>query len=151
MKTPAKARRFATQILYQMSPTENASVVLGLDLDRILHDFWSNAGEVVQTDVKDMTEHRVRGVLAEKTKIDTLIEKHSQNWRLVRMSPVDLAILRLGSFELLSAPEVPTGVCIDEAIMLAKRFSTSDAPAFINGILDAMAKELRPTPVENNL
>jgi len=151
VKTPAKARRFATQILYQMSPVEHSNAVVGFDLDRILLDFWSKAGELVKPEIKDLTEHRVRGVLAEKDKLDVLIEKHSQNWRLDRMSPVDLAILRLSSFELLSTPEVPTGVCIDEAIMLAKQFSTSDAPAFINGILDAMAKDLRPLPVESNL
>lgn len=124
---------------------------MGLDLDRILSDFWSNAGELVKPDVKAQTEQRVRGVLAEKGVLDGLIEKHSQNWRLDRMSPVDLAILRLSTFELLSVPEVPTGVCIDEAVMLAKQFSTSDAPGFINGILDAMAKEVRPLPVASNL
>ena len=71
--------------------------------------------------------------------IDELISSSSKNWRLERMSRVDRNILRLGTCELMAFPQVPVRVAINEAVELAKRFGTTDSPAFVNGILDRIA------------
>ena len=73
------------------------------------------------------------------TEIDPLLEQHSYNWRLDRMSRVDRNILRLGSVELVAFPDVPVKVVINEAVELAKRFGTAESSAFVNGVLDRIA------------
>ena len=83
----------------------------------------------------------VEGVDAGGT--DELIESHSRNWSLDRMPQLDLTILRIGTWEL-SQGDVPTAVVIDEAVDLAKRFSTDDSGRFVNGVRSAIAKETRP-------
>ena len=72
--------------------------------------------------------------------IDKKISEVAKNWSLERMTPVDLSILRIGVYELLYRPEIPDPVVIDEAIEIAKRYGTKDSPAFINGLLDKIAK-----------
>ena len=83
---------------------------------------------------------------ARRTAIDELISGSSKNWRLERMSRVDRNILRLGTTELSAFPGVPVRVALNEAVELAKRFGTSDSPAFVNGILDRIATALGRTP-----
>jgi N utilization substance protein B len=73
--------------------------------------------------------------------IDQMIRKHAQNWRLERMSAVDRNILRIAVYEMSYQDDVPSSVAINEAVEIAKRFSTDDSGPFINGILDAMARE----------
>jgi len=75
--------------------------------------------------------------------IDDAIQSASRNWRLDRMSRVDRNILRLATCELRHSPDVPVKVVINEAVELAKRFGTADSPAFVNGILDRIAHQLR--------
>jgi len=81
------------------------------------------------------------GVQGNKEEINKLISRYAENWRLERMSVIDRNILRLAVFELHYQDDVPTSVAINEAVEIAKRFSTDDSGPFINGILDAMAKE----------
>ena len=83
-----------------------------------------------------MAEHAAR--------IDELIDTHASNWSLDRLPDVDRAILRMATFELLWADDVPDVVVIDEAIELAKALSTDDSPAFVNGVLGALSRDLRP-------
>ncbi len=83
----------------------------------------------------------VEGVAAGGT--DDLIERYSRNWSLDRMPQLDLTILRIGTWELCQ-DDVPTAVVIDEAVDLAKRFSTDDSGRFVNGVLAAIAGEVRP-------
>lgn len=85
----------------------------------------------------------LRGVHAERDQVDELIETHSEGWSLLRMPRVDRGILRLGTWELVARPDVPTAVVIDEAVELAKEYSTERSPAFINGVLDAVATKVR--------
>jgi N utilization substance protein B len=75
--------------------------------------------------------------------IDDAIQSASRNWRLDRMSRVDRNILRLATCELRHSPDVPVKVVINEAVELAKRFGTADSPAFVNGILDRIAHQIR--------
>ena len=74
--------------------------------------------------------------------IDRMIESTSDNWSLKRISYLDRAILRLAIGEMLGIPDIPYRVSISEAVELAKEFSTEDSGAFVNGILDAIAKRL---------
>ena len=84
----------------------------------------------------------VRGVHRHREQIDGLIETHSKGWKLSRMPIVDRNVLRLGLFELLHSPEVPTAVAIDEAVELAKELSTADSGRFVNGLLSRASETL---------
>jgi N utilization substance protein B len=90
-----------------------------------------------------LAELLVRGVESERTRIDDLITRHAKGWTLTRMAQVDRTVLRIATFELLSRPEVPVAVVLDEAVELAKRFSTDDSGRFVNGVLAAIAREAR--------
>ena len=81
-----------------------------------------------------------RGTVEHRAEIDPMLEEGSTNWRLVRMSAVDRAILRVAVYELLYEPDVPKVVVVDEAIELAKRFGSEQSPAFVNGVLDGLLK-----------
>jgi N utilization substance protein B len=81
-------------------------------------------------------------VFAARAELDEILTRHATRWELHRLALVDRNILRLGAYEL-RAQAVPFKVAIDEAIMLAHEFSTADSPRFVNGVLDAVAKELR--------
>jgi len=80
------------------------------------------------------------GVQEKKEEINQLISRYAENWRLERMSVIDRNILRLAVFELHYQDDVPVSVAINEAVEIAKRYSTDDSGSFINGILDTMAK-----------
>ncbi len=85
----------------------------------------------------------VQGIREKQQAIDGLIAAHSHNWRLERMSPVDRNILRIAAFEMAHCEDVPARVAINEALEIAKRYSTEDAVPFINGILDGVQGGLR--------
>jgi len=80
------------------------------------------------------------GVLAQKTDLDSAIARVARNWSISRMPVIDRNILRIGAFELLGDDPLPRGIVINEAIELAKRFSTADSGKFINGILDKIGR-----------
>lgn len=86
----------------------------------------------------------VRGVHRNRETIDALIEEHAHGWKLSRMPIVDRNVVRVGLFEVLHNPEVPTAVAIDEAVELAKELSTEDSGRFVNGLL-ARAAEAAPS------
>ncbi|MHB8439772.1 MAG: transcription antitermination factor NusB [Acidimicrobiales bacterium] len=86
----------------------------------------------------------VRGVDGQLARIDELIGRCAENWDLDRMAAVDRAILRMAAYELLDQPDIPVAVVIDEAVVLAGRFSTDESGAFVNGVLSALAREVRP-------
>jgi transcription antitermination protein NusB len=85
----------------------------------------------------------VEGVEDRQAELDDLISTYARGWTIERMPAVDRNILRVALFELLDRPEVPTAVVIDEAVELAKRFSTDDSGRFVNGMLSAIAPKLR--------
>jgi transcription antitermination protein NusB len=85
-------------------------------------------------------------VTARRESIDELLSEHAQGWTIERMPPVDLAVLRVGVWELLWATDVPDPVAIDEAVGIAKELSTDDSPRFVNGVLGrigSIAERLR--------
>jgi N utilization substance protein B len=129
-----KGRETALQILYQMD-------VAAAPAEEAIELFWSNLGE--GREGRDFATELVRGVAAQQPRIDELIRKASTNWRLERMARVDRNILRLGVFELLALPDVPRRVAINEAVELARRYGNEHSAAFVNGLLDKIAGELR--------
>lgn len=134
MGSRRKAREIALQILYQME-------MQGNEPKAVLALFWQR--EEVPAEIRDFATQIVEGTYRNRSEIDQLIEKHSAHWRMTRMAVVDRNILRLGVYELLYLHEVPTSVALNEAIEIAKRFGTENSGAFINGILDHVAQEVR--------
>jgi transcription antitermination protein NusB len=88
----------------------------------------------------------IRGVVDRAPAIDDLIVRHSKEWALDRMPVVDRQLLRLATFELIGRPDVPTAVVLDEAVELAKSYSTENSGRFVNGVLAAIAANVRSSP-----
>ena len=88
----------------------------------------------------------VVGVWDHQPSIDPLIERFAIDWTLDRMPVIDRTVLRMGTYELLHRDDVPTGAILSEAVELAKRYSTEESGRFVNGVLGAIAAEVRPTP-----
>lgn len=133
-----RARGYALQVLYSLDLNEEPSV------DRALATFWESFEHEEEDAASfEFAESLVRNAAAQRAEIDEVIQKASRNWRLERMSRVDRNILRLATYELLSSPDVPVRVAINEAVELAKRFGAQESPAFVNGILDRIAQPLR--------
>ena len=85
-----------------------------------------------------------RGVQSEKGSLDAALESASANWRVARMAPIDRTILRIALYELRHEPGTSVGTIIDEAVELAKRYSTEQSGGFVNGVLAALARRERP-------
>jgi len=128
-----KAREYALQLLFQTDFTQ------GKLNSKDIKEFWSDKKEV--KDVKDFTEDLVRGTLGRLNEIDTIIETVTENWLLKRMSAVDRNILRFAAYEILYRKDIPSAVTINEAIEIAKKYSSTEAAPFLNGVLDRLAKE----------
>ncbi len=127
-----KAREYALQILFQTDFT-------GKKFDgEALREFWSERKE--NTDVRKFTEDLVRGTLDKIEEIDTAIEKVTENWLLKRMAAVDRNILRFAAYEILYRKDIPAAVTINEALEIAKKYSSSESASFLNGVLDRLAK-----------
>lgn len=91
----------------------------------------------------ELTARLVRGVESNLDRLDAAIAARAKGWSLERMPVLDLNVLRIGAFELSERPDVPTAVVLDEAVGLAKRFSTDDSGRFVNGVLAALVHDLR--------
>lgn len=91
----------------------------------------------------ELTTLLVEGVQQHQARLDEAIAAHAKGWTLQRMPAIDRNVLRVGAFELLARPDVPVAVVLDEAVELAKRFSTDDSGRFVNGVLAALVPVLR--------
>lgn len=96
------------------------------------------------------TADLVRGVESSITELDSLIESHSIDWALDRMPVVDITLLRVATYELCHRPDIPTAAVISEAVELAGEYSTDESGRFVNGVLAAIAKEVRDERDEGN-
>lgn len=132
MGTRRTARELALQALYQLELAGEAGL---LQFDAFCTHFQ------LSRKAREYASILFSGVREKMAEIDDRISKQAQNWRLERMSVVDRTILRIAVFELVFRDDVPSNVVINEAVEIAKRFSTDDSAPFINGILDAMARE----------
>ena len=131
-----KSRELALQLLYQLDLQDASSAEPYLD------EFWTR--HPVDGEVRGFVESLVRGTKLHQQKIDEVIAQFAENWELDRMAVVDRNILRGGVFELMWMMEIPPKVAINEALEVAKKFSTRESSRFINGLLDRVHKELRP-------
>jgi transcription antitermination protein NusB len=131
-----KARELALQLLYELDLRRDA------DPGEALEEFWRR--QPAPDEVRSFTETLVRGTKEHQEKIDELITRFAERWDLDRMAVVDRNILRAGIFELLWAAEVPPKVAINEALEVARKFSTEESTRFINGLLDRVRRELCP-------
>ncbi|MEV5279219.1 MULTISPECIES: transcription antitermination factor NusB [unclassified Streptomyces] len=133
-----KARKRAFQILFEADQRgESVQTVLA---DWVRH----SRSDDRQPPVAEYTMQLVEGYAGHVDRIDDLISTYAVGWTLDRMPVVDRNILRLGAYELVWEDETPDAVVIDEAVQLAKEFSTDDSPAFVNGLL-ARFKDLKPS------
>jgi N utilization substance protein B len=93
--------------------------------------------------LRDFANRLVRGTVGRVKEIDAMLTAHAQNWRVERMAVIDRLVLRLAIYELLAEEETPPRVIINEALELARTFSGDEAVGFVNGILDAVRRELK--------
>lgn len=84
--------------------------------------------------------NKYRAIVEKKEEIDTLLNEVTEGWKTTRMNRVDLTILRLATYEVKWDADIPTGVAINEAVELAKKYSSDDGPSFVNGVLAKVAK-----------
>jgi transcription antitermination factor NusB len=131
-----RSRELALQLLYQLDVHGGDDVALELE------EFW--ARNAVDSDVRTFAETLVLGTKKHQTTIDELISRFTEHWSLDRMAVVDRNILRQSVFELLWSVDVPPRVAINEALEVAKKFSTQESSRFINGVLDRIHREVRP-------
>lgn len=124
-----KAREYALQVLYaiDLNPTP---------VDEFFKSFWELNKS--RPEIMDYSMGLVHGTVDKKKEIDSLISKHSSNWKVGRMAVTDRNILRLATYELLEEPGVPAKVIINEAIEIARKFGTTDSATFVNGVLDSI-------------
>jgi N utilization substance protein B len=87
----------------------------------------------------------VVGIERELGRIDDLLDRHASGWELERMPAIDRSILRMACYELIEEPDVPVAVVIDEAVELAKSYSTEDSGRYVNGVLSGVARAVRPS------
>lgn len=134
-----KAREYVLQFLYGVDFTKLDRHINSTELSKKLNFFWKEAGEK-DNEIKKFAVDIIKGTLANIETIDSAIQSAAENWRLERMAPVDRNILRFASYELMYHKDIPPAVTINEAIEIAKIFSTPESPPFINGILDRILK-----------
>ena len=135
-----QSRRAALQVLYAADLTEKSrtdETLRVLDVfERVAENFDLHEG------ARAFADELVRGVDRCRAELDARIAQHARNWRMERMAAVDRNVLRIATFEL-AHTETPDQVVIDEAIELARDFGSDRSPAFVNGVLDAIARDLR--------
>lgn len=129
-----KSRELAMQALFYIDMSQN-------DSNDLLERFCVNFNPSKKA--RPFFLKLVNGVVQEKSEIDSIIEKFSDNWKISRMSCVDRNIMRIAVYELLYCQDIPPKVSINEAIEIGKKFGTEESGAFINGILDSIRMALK--------
>jgi len=127
-----RGREYVLQLLFQFDFTGRRPERKDFD------EFWEERNEDI--DVRKFTENIVNGTLSNIQEIDSELQNVAEHWVLERMAVVDRNILRGAIYELLYRPDIPSTVTINEAIEIAKKYSTQESAFFINGILDSIAK-----------
>lgn len=133
-----RARECALQMLFQYDVAQPT-------VPYLLRTYWDELTEVKpnqKDEVQDFANRIVTGVLDNLTDIDLRISRRTENWRISRMAVVDRNVLRMAVYEFLYESDTPRTVVINEALEIARRFSTFEATQFINGVLDAIKRDL---------
>ena len=134
MGARTKARKRALDILFSADVRgDELAVTLAAEAQRAASEPAREASWLYAREIVD-------GIVDHRDEVDEQITTHSRDWKIDRMPAVDRALLRIGVWELLYNSEVPTAVAIDEAVELAKEFSTDDSGAFVHGVLARVAR-----------
>ena len=134
MSARTKARKRALDILFQADVRgDEPAIVLAAEAKRAANEPAREASWLYAREIVD-------GVIDNRDAIDEQIETFAKDWSLARMPAVDRAVLRIGVWEILYNDEVPAAVAIDEAVELAKEFSTDDSGSFVHGVLGRIAR-----------
>jgi len=139
MGTRRKSRELALQMLFQSDMGRQ-------NFDHVRRTFWAEHSDV-SDDVRNFADDLFRLAVERADEVDKLIERHAQHWRMDRMAAVDRNILRGAVAEFLGFPATPKPVVINEALEIARKFSSPESVQFINGVLDSVARELEGTGV----
>jgi N utilization substance protein B len=157
MRKRREARERAVQFLFQhdLNPPEDLGAALNQFWDaQRMSDFLESHGptwgervnlpppSADESATRLFAERLVRGVLEHREQLDDIIRKHAKNWDLHRMAAVDRNVMRLAIHEMLHRDDIPPVVSINEAVDVAKKFSTADSGKFVNGILDKVKADL---------
>jgi len=132
--TRRKSRELTLQMLFQADMGKQ-------NPEQVRQTFWRERGDV-GTDVQGFAEDLFQVATNRASEIDGLIEGHAEHWRMERMAAVDRNLLRAAVAELLGFPATPRAVVINEALEIARKFSSPESVQFINGVLDSVGKEL---------
>jgi transcription antitermination protein NusB len=138
-----KARECALQMLFQYD-------IARPEVDDLITTYWEEMNESPRSDINDFAIKLVKGAIENLDEIDERIRKRTEHWRISRMAVVDRNLLRLAVYEFLYEAETPKTVIINEALEIARRFSTYEATQFINGILDGIKRDLEGDPEPPN-
>ena len=130
-----KARICALQMLFQYDIAQPP-------VDELAGSYWEAFGDDMGNVARDFSNNLALGAISRLEEIDDLIKRRAEHWRIKRMAVVDRNILRLAIYEFLHEADTPKTVVINEALEIARRFSTFEATQFINGILDAIKRDL---------
>ncbi len=129
-----KAREETLRILFRLE-FESKQIAKTLD------QYWES--KKTSEEIKEYSTWLVKGIISDLAKIDNIIQQVSEHWRISRMALVDRNILRMAVFELLYEENIAPAIIINEAIEIAKKYSGDEAGTFVNGILDAVRKDLK--------
>jgi N utilization substance protein B len=144
MGSRRKARECALQMLF-------AADVAEMPADDVIRSYWAELGESdLDTTARDFATRLALQTLSNLELLDERIRSRAEHWRISRMAVVDRNILRLAVYEFLYEP-TPRTVAINEALEIARRFSTYEATQFINGILDAIKRDLDEQQPQKNV
>lgn len=133
MRRRTKARECALKILYAVDITKD-------EPELCIKNFWDNH-DTVNRDIREFADYLVKGTTKNKDIINGLIAKYATNWQIQRMAAIDRNIIRMATFELLFAEDIPPKVSINEAIEIAKKYGDKDSSKFVNGVLDKINKQ----------
>ena len=132
--TRRKSREMALQMLFQLDMGKQS-------VEDVRTTFWNERRDLDEK-VRGFADDLFRVAAERQAEIDELVERNAEHWRMDRMAAVDRNVLRCGVAEMLGFSETPKPVVINEALEIARRFSTPESVQFINGVLDSVAKEL---------
>jgi N utilization substance protein B len=138
MGTRRKSRELALQMLFQSDMGKQ-------NADQVTKTFWSERRDLDDS-VRGFADDIFKIAIERAEEIDKLIERHAEHWRMDRMAAVDRNILRAGVAEFIGFPKTPKPVVINEALEIARRFSSPESVQFINGVLDSVARDLDQVP-----
>ncbi len=137
MGSRRKGRELVLTLLYRTEFSDDKNI------KRAMENIVKSDTERYGSDIADFAEDLFRGVLANREIIDKFLEKYLEHWEINRVAVIDKSVMKLAIYEILFRDDIPDIVSIDEAVELAKKYSTENSGGFVNGILDRIRKDKR--------